>query len=81
MVSMLLVTARAVMGFSGETIQRAKSRRVSRFSAVLSSRPGRKLGVAGETIGPLSSCQLPRGNTRTGIGFAASVIIDQALPR
>ena len=74
------MTARAVIGLSRPVIQRARSRRVRRLSDVLSSRPGRKLGVAGVTKGPVSSCQLPRCNKRTGIGGAASVTIVMALP-
>ena len=69
------------MGFASETIQLARSRRVRRFSGLLSSRPGRKEGVAGRTTGPVSSCQLPRGRTRMSSGFAAAwVTIVQARP-
>ena len=54
---------------------------MSRFESVLSMRPGRKEGVAGMTTGPLSSCQLPRGNTRIGSGVAtACVTIVHARP-
>jgi hypothetical protein len=53
---------------------------VSRFSGVLSRRFGRKLGVEGTTIGPVSSCQLPRASTRTVIGSADSVMSEWVRP-
>src|SRR5581483_1388064 len=50
----------------------ARSIRVNRRPSGLAI-GGRKCGVAGWTISPLSSCQLPRPSTRVSIGFQGTV--------
>ena len=67
-----LTNTRATSGLFGAAIQRARSSRVAR-APLVSSCP-RKAGMAGVTIWPESSCQLPRDKIRTTRGSPATVI-------
>ncbi len=71
---------RAVSGLSGETIQRARSSRVSRWPG--STAVGeRKCGSPGSSNSPVSSCQFPRCSNRIGSGCGrASVTSTCACP-
>ena len=67
------ISARGVSGFSFEHNHLARSRRVRRLPSCGLNAVGRNSGEAGDTTVPVSSIQLPRGNTRTvsGCGFAS----------
>ena len=77
-VHMRFTATRAVRGFSADTVHFARSSRVGR--PAVGGSGGRNAGVAGVVTGPVASCQLPRGRTRTVRGGPAAVTSTRGTP-